>query len=106
LRGFRDYDKPSTLWKLKPFAPTQEAAMQKRDKEKSDEDEDSYIRDLASVWGHCDLVQAWLPHHHHEPAKITDYVLFPSVMYGQLGVMRLALPCCEFLDHESGGVAP
>ena len=66
--------------------------MQKKDPEKSEEDEDSYIRDVASVWGRLDLIKDWLPHHKGDRAKITDYVLFPAAMYGQLDVLRLALP--------------
>lgn len=56
-----------------------------------EEDEDSYIRDVAAMWGHVDLIQAWLPHHLHEPGKITEYVLFPAAMYGQLEVLSMAL---------------
>ena len=55
------------------------------------EDKDSYIRDVAAVWGHLDLIEAWLPHHQHDQAKVTDYILFPSAMYGQLEVLKLAL---------------
>lgn len=79
--------------------------MLKRDVERSrrEEDEDSYIRDVASVWGHYDLVQAWLPHHSHEKAKVTDYVIFPSAMYGQLEVLKLALPLGEW-DWSMGGI--
>ena len=62
-----------------------------RGREELEEDEDSYIRDVASVWGRLDLVEAWLPHHRDNGDKITDYVLFPSAMYGQLSVLKSAL---------------
>ena len=67
--------------------------MDRCDLEKSfvAEDEDSYIRDVAAMWGHLDLIEAWLPHHRQDKAKVTDYVLFPSAMYGQLEVLNLAL---------------
>ena len=55
------------------------------------EDKDSYIRDVAAMWGHLDLIEAWLPHQRHDPAKVTEYVLFPAAMYGQLEVLNLAL---------------
>lgn len=69
------------------------AIMEKREPEKgeADEDQDSYIRDVASVWGLLELVRDWLPHHRDNPDKITDYVLFPSALYGQLQVLKLAL---------------
>ena len=60
-------------------------------KDEEQEDEDSYIRDVAAMWGHLDLIEPWLPHHRHEPAKVTEYVLFPAAMYGQLEVLKLAL---------------
>ncbi len=73
--------------------------MDRCDREKSveAEDEDSYIRDVAAMWGHLDLIGAWLPHHRHDPAKVTEYVLFPSAMYGQLEVLNLALTCGKLL---------
>ena len=65
----------------------------KADLEKSQEgeDEDGYIRDVAAMWGHLDLIEPWLPHHRHNRAKVTDYVLFPAAMYGQLEVLKMAL---------------
>jgi len=57
-----------------------------------DEDPDFYVRTLAATWGHLDLVQDWLQHHTHEPGKVTENVLFPAAMYGQLEVLDLAIP--------------
>lgn len=62
-----------------------------RSKSEEAEDQDSYIRDVAAVWGHLDLIEPWLPLNRHDRAKVTDYVLFPSAMYGQLEVLKLAL---------------
>ena len=62
------------------------------------EDKDSYIRDVAAVWGHLDLIEAWLPHHCHDKAKVNEYVLFPSAMYGQLEVLNHALRYGELLS--------
>ncbi len=57
-----------------------------------DDDPDGYIRTIASTWdGHIDLIKDWLPHHRDNPGKITDNVLIPAAMYGQLEVLRLAL---------------
>lgn len=67
-----------------------------RSKEDEDEDPDFYIRTIASTWGHLDLIGDWLPHHRHEPDKITHNVLFPAAMYGQLNVLKLAWKDGEF----------
>lgn len=72
--------------------PVQKGDVEKCEGDQCREDQDSYIRDVASVWGRLDLVRDWLPHHQGHPPKITDYVLFPSAMYGQLKVLKLALP--------------
>ena len=61
------------------------------DKSMEGEDPDSYIRTIASTWGHTDLVGEWLPHHRDNPSKITDNVLIPAAMYGQLEVLKLGL---------------
>lgn len=72
-----------------------------------DEDPDFYVRTLAATWGHLDLVQDWLQHHTHEPGKVTENVLFPAAMYGQLEVLDLAIPFgkwspihCPWVDHD------
>lgn len=69
-----------------------------KDKSKEDEEDDPdfYIRTIASTWGHLDLIADWLPHHRHEPDKVTHNVLFPASMYGLLGVLQLALKDGEF----------
>ena len=55
------------------------------------EDPDFYIRTIAATWGHLDLIKEWIPHHLEDRAKITDHVLIPAAMYGQLEVLKLAL---------------
>ena len=55
------------------------------------EDPDFYIRTIAATWGHLDLIKEWIPHHRDDPAKITDHVLIPAAMYGQLEVLEFAL---------------
>ena len=55
------------------------------------EDPDFYIRTIAATWGHLDLVKEWIPHHREDPAKITDQVLIPAAMYGQLELLKFAL---------------
>ena len=59
------------------------------------EDPDFYIRTIAATWGHLDLIKEWLPHHRDHPAKITDHVLIPAAMYGQLEVLEFALESGE-----------
>ena len=53
-------------------------------------DPDDYIR-TAVTYGRLDLVQEWLPHHLQYPERITELVLFPAAMYGQLEVLGCAL---------------
>ena len=69
-----------------------------KDKGKDEEegDPDIYIRTIASTWGHIDLIKDWLPHHRHEPDRVTYNVLFPAAMYGLLDVLQLALKYGEF----------
>ena len=55
------------------------------------EDPDFYIRTIAATWGHLDLIKEWIPHHLEDRAKITDHVLIPAAMYGQLEVLKLGL---------------
>ena len=61
------------------------------------EDPDFYIRTIAATWGHLDLIKEWIPHHLEDRAKITDHVLIPAAMYGQLEVLKLALKHGETL---------
>lgn len=61
------------------------------------EDPDFYIRTIAATWGHLDLIKEWIPHHLEDRAKITDHVLIPAAMYGQLEVLKLALKHGESL---------
>ena len=65
------------------------------EKRSPDEDPDFYVRTLAATWGHLDLVRDWLQHHEHEPGKVTENVLFPAAMYGQLEVLGHAIPFGE-----------
>ena len=76
-------------------------ADEKRDKEKPlpediGFDPDDYIR-TAVTYGRIDLVQEWLPHNLEDPGRITELVLFPAAMYGQLEILGCALergePC-------------
>ena len=55
------------------------------------EDPDFYIRNIAAIWGLLDLIKDWIPHHIHEKGKVTDHVLFPAALYGQLQVVQYAL---------------
>ena len=59
--------------------------------EEKEDDPDGYIRTIASTWGHVDLIKEWLPHHQGDPAKITDNVLIPAAMYGQLEILKMAI---------------
>lgn len=59
--------------------------------DESKEDPDFYIRTIAATWGHLDLIKEWIPHHRDDQAKITDHVLIPAAMYGQLEVLKFAL---------------
>ena len=60
-----------------------------------EEDPDFYISTLAAPWGHLDLIQDWLKIHGSEPGKVTEKVLFPAAMYGQLEVLEVAIPYGE-----------
>lgn len=64
-----------------------------RDKpvEDDDDDPDSYIRTIASTFGHIDLIREWLPHHQHDRGKVTYNVVIPAAMYGQLEVLNMAV---------------
>lgn len=74
---------------------------EKGDREREDDgyDPNDYIRLVASTWGHLDLIEEWLPHHVDNPAMISEYVLFPSAMYGQLELLKMALRYGRFIDH-------
>ena len=75
--------------------------MEKKDEDEkrlpgeTEEDPDSYIRTLAAPWGHLDLIKEWMEHHKHERERVTELVLFPAAMYGQLEVLEYALPFGE-----------
>lgn len=72
--------------------------VEKRDEEKEqgsvEEDPDFYIP-TAATWGHLDLIRDWLPLQRDDPGKVTEKVLFPATMYGQLEVLDYALPYGE-----------
>ena len=76
-------------------------ADEKRDPEKplpedKDYDPDGYIR-TAVTYGRLDLIKDWVPHQWHQPERITELVLFPAAMYGQLEVLDFALDYGESL---------
>ena len=62
------------------------------EKDSPDENPDFYVRTLAATWGHLDLIRDWVQLHEDEPGKVTENVLFPSAMYGQLEVLNFAIP--------------
>ena len=53
-------------------------------------DPDDYIR-TAVTYGRLDLVQDWLPHHRDDPGRVSELVLFPSAMFGQLELLSFGL---------------
>ncbi len=59
-----------------------------------EEDPDFYVP-TAATWGHLDLIRDWLPLQDDNPSKVTELVLFPAAMYGQLEVLVHALPYGE-----------
>lgn len=61
-----------------------------------DFDPDDYIR-TAVTYGRLDLVKDWLPHHRDDPHRVSELVLFPAAMFGQLELLSLAL---EFGEHR------
>ena len=69
----------------------QTLSVARTDSSEPKEDPDFYIRTIASTWGHLDLIKEWIPHHRDDRAKITDHVLIPAAMYGQLEVLKFAL---------------
>lgn len=81
---------------------------EKRDEEKllRRDEPDMYIRTLASTWGHLDLIRNWMQHHMHEQdrAKVTELVLFPAAMYGQLEILQYAIGFGEFADSSLASI--
>lgn len=82
--------------------------MEKGDSGKSKEedfDPDDYIR-TAVTYGRLDLVRDWLPHHRGDPHRISELVLFPAAMFGQLELLSCGLDygkelCMLYVDSES-----
>ena len=69
--------------------------MEKKDPTKplpedEDFDPDDYIR-TAVTYGRLDLVKDWLPHHHGDPHRVSELVLFPAAMFGQLELLSCGL---------------
>lgn len=61
-----------------------------------DFDPDDYIR-TAVTYGRLDLVKDWLPHHLHDHQRVSELVLFPAAMFGQLELLEFCL------QHEGLG---
>jgi Leucine-rich repeat (LRR) protein len=59
-----------------------------------DFDPDDYIR-TAVTYGRLDVVKDWLPHHRDDPQRISQLVLFPAAMFGQL---ELLIFCLDYGD--------
>ena len=55
-----------------------------------DFDPDDYIR-TAVTYGRLDVVKDWLPHHRDDYQRISQLVLFPAAMFGQLELLSFCL---------------
>ena len=53
-------------------------------------DPDGYIR-TAVTYGRLDLIKDWAPHQREHPERVSEVVLCPAAMYGQLEVLEFAL---------------
>ena len=71
--------------------------MEKKDLEKPLPEED-YIR-TAVTYGRLDLVKDWLPHHRGDPHRVSELVLFPAAMFGQLELLSSGLDYGERRVH-------
>ena len=79
--------------------------MEKEDPRKPEEegfDPDDYIR-TAVTYGRLDLVKDWLPHHRGDPHRVSELVLFPAAMFGQLEVLSCGLDYGKqhCVDHQT-----
>ena len=55
-----------------------------------DFDPDDYIR-TAVTYGRLDLVEDWVPHHQDHPDRVSELVLFPAAMFGQLELLGFGI---------------
>lgn len=55
-----------------------------------DFDPDDYIR-TAVTYGRLDLVKDWLPHHRDDPDRVSELVLVPAAMFGQLELLSVGI---------------
>ena len=70
-------------------------------------DPDDYIR-TAVFYGRLDVVKDWLPHQRGDPGRVSELVLCPAAMYGQLEVLRCGLDYGEpasYIAYSSFGAA-
>ena len=78
--------------------------MEKEDPRKPEEegfDPDDYIR-TAVTYGRLDLVKDWLPHNRGAPHRVSELVLFPAAMFGQLEVLSCGLDYGK--QHSTDGM--
>ena len=62
-----------------------------------DFDPDDYIR-TAVTYGRLDVVKEWLPHHRGGPRRVSELVLFPAAMFGQLELLQY---CLDYGEPQS-----
>ena len=64
----------------------------KRDEPEDEEDPDDYISTAVMFGRNEDLISEWLSANKDQPGRVTDLILTPAAMYGQLHVLEQALP--------------
>lgn len=74
---------------------------EKGDEQRSPEKEDySYIRTAVTL-GNVDFIKDLVPHLVHDKATITNYILVPAAMYGQLELLECALHYGKRVEYFS-----